>query len=70
MDHIIVFRLQLRAAVGEQEFDKRVEELDVAFGRLQSKGIHSWAVFTHTINLAAVQLHNAFVAAAYVERCR
>ena len=67
MDHIVVFRLQLRAAVGEQELDEGVEELDVAFGRLQGERIHSRAVFAHTVNPAAVQLHHAFVAAADVE---
>ena len=67
MDHIVVFRLQLGAAVGEQELHERVQELDVAFGRLQREWIHPRAVFADPVNLAAVQLHDTLVAAADVE---
>ena len=37
VDHVVVFRLQLRAAIGEQELDEGVEELDVAFGGFKSR---------------------------------
>ena len=35
VDHVIVFRLQFRAAVHQQQLDERIEKGDVALGRLQ-----------------------------------
>ncbi len=67
MDHVVVFRLKLRAAVGQQQLHERVEELDVALGRLQRERIDARAVLAYAIHLAAVQLDNALVAAADVE---
>ena len=67
VDHIVVFRLQLRATVRKQELHERIQELDIALGRLQGKRVHSRAIFANSINLAAVQLDNAFIAPADVE---
>ena len=67
VDHIVVFRLQLRAAVGEQELDEGVQELDVALGRLQGERVDARAVFADAVNFAAVQLDHALIAAADVE---
>ena len=67
VDHVVVFRLQLRAAVGQQQLDERIEERDVALGRLQREGIYARAVFADAVHSAAVQLHYTFVAAADVE---
>ena len=46
---------------------KRVQELDIALGRLQGKRIHARAVFADAVNAPAVQLDDALVAAADVE---
>src|ERR1700749_4694081 len=67
MNHIVVFRLQFRAAVGEQKPDEAIKELDVAFGRLQHERIDARAVFADTIDSASVKLHDALVGAANVE---
>ena len=70
MDHIVVFRLQFRAAVRKQELHERIQELDIALGRLQCERIHSWAIFANSVNLAAIQFDNALIAAADVEDVR
>jgi hypothetical protein len=66
VDHIIVFRLKLRAAVCEQQLDERIQEIDIAFGRLQGR-IDSWAVFPYMVNTPAIQLHDAFIARADIK---
>ena len=63
VDHVIVFRLQFRPAVGEQELYERVEEFDVAFGGFESKRVHARSVFAHATNAPAVQFDDAFIAA-------
>ncbi len=35
MNHVVVFGFQLSSAVSEQQLYERVQELDVAVGRLQ-----------------------------------
>src|SRR6185437_7313776 len=67
VDHLIVLRLQFRASIDEQQFDKGIEKLDVAFGGLQREQGHAWTVFTNAIHTPAVQLNNAFIAPTDVE---
>ena len=35
VDHVVVFRRELRAAVRQQQLDKGIEEFDVALGRFK-----------------------------------
>ena len=70
VDHVVVFRLQLRAAVDKQQLDERIEKGDVAFRRLKSEGIDARAVFADAVYSSAVQLDDALIAAADVEDVR
>jgi len=54
VDHVVVFRLKLRAAVGKQELHERVQELDIGLGRLQSERVDPRAIFADAINAASV----------------
>src|ERR1700733_6209237 len=67
MNDLIILRLEFRAAIREQELDERVQELDVAFGGLKGKRVHTWPVFAHPVYASAVQLGDALIAAADVE---
>ena len=46
---------------------KRVQELDIALGRLQGERIDPRAIFAYAVNPAAIQFDHALVAAADVE---
>src|SRR5579875_3123333 len=67
MDYLIILRLEFRAAICKEQLDERVEELNVAFGGLQGKRVHTWAIFANAVHPSAVQLDHALVAAADVE---
>lgn len=67
MDHTIVFRLQFRAAVREQELDERIEELNIALSRLKGERVHLRSIFAYAVHLSAVQLHHALIARTDVE---
>jgi hypothetical protein len=54
VDYVIVFRLQLRAAVHQEKLDERIEKRDIAFGRLQREGIHTRAVLADAVHAPAV----------------
>jgi hypothetical protein len=67
MDHIVVFRLQLRAAVRQQQLHEGVQKLDIALSRFECERIDSWTVLAHPIDLTAIQFDHALVAAADIE---
>ncbi len=67
VDYVIVFRLQFRAAIGQQQLDEGIEKRDIALGRLQCKWIDARAVFADAVHSPAIEFHDTFVAAAYVE---
>ena len=70
MNHVVVFRLQLRAAIDQQELDERIEKRDIALGGFQREGIDARAVFADTVYATSVEFNDAFIAAADVEDVR
>ena len=67
VDYILILGAQLRAAVGEEQLDERVEEFEVAFGWLQRERIDSRPVRPNPVHLAAVKLYLVFVGSANIE---
>ena len=67
MDHVVIFRLQFRAAVHKQELDEAIEKLDIAFRRLQRERIHARPVFADLVYLSAIELDDALIASTDIE---
>lgn len=70
VDHVIVFGFQLRPAIGEQQLDKGIEELDIALSGFQRERIHARAIGTDPVNAAVIEFNDALIAPADVEDVR